>query len=74
MDDLDEQLRILSTAPDPVSSAEEFGRLDERIMREFAPVIPAVYERGYTLTGSRVGGAYPSLIHGHPALNRLWVR
>jgi peptide/nickel transport system substrate-binding protein len=73
-DDLDEQLRILSTAPDPVGSAEGFGRLDERIMREFAPVIPAVYERCYTLTGSRVGGAYPSLIHGHPALNRLWVR
>jgi peptide/nickel transport system substrate-binding protein len=68
------RLAELAADPDLARSAAGFGELDERIMREAAPVIPAAHERNFTLTGSRVGGAGLSRVYGRTSLAAVYLR
>jgi peptide/nickel transport system substrate-binding protein len=51
-----------------------WAALDQRIMKEFAPVIPAYYDANYTLFGSKVGNVFVSDAFGLPGLNTIYVK
>lgn len=57
--------RILTMRP--AAQPPEWARLDEKIMREYAPVVPLYVEMECTLHGSRVGGLFVDSIFGSPA-------
>jgi len=51
-----------------------WAALDERIMKDFAPVIPANYDSNYTLVGSKVGNAFTSDAYGQTGLSNVFVK
>lgn len=48
--------------------------LDEKIMREYAPVVPCYYDATYELHGSKVGNAFLSDAFGIISLNGIHVK
>jgi peptide/nickel transport system substrate-binding protein len=59
----------------PVSEAEgEWAKLDERMMKEIAPVIPFYYIGNYEMHGSKIGGTFLSDSYGHMTLNTIFVK
>ena len=64
--------RILALAP--AEQAPEWARLDERIMREHAPVVPLYVDVAYLVHGSKVGGVFVSSVFGSPCLVTAHVR
>ena len=51
-----------------------YGNLDEKIMKDFAPVIPIYYDVSTSLYGSKVGGVYLSGLWGSPSLQNVYVK
>ncbi|GAA3344175.1 ABC transporter substrate-binding protein [Amorphoplanes nipponensis] len=64
--------RIMTMRPE--RQPPEWARLDERIMRDYAPVVPLFVEMECTLHGSRVGGLFVDSIFGSPAFVNAYVR
>jgi peptide/nickel transport system substrate-binding protein len=64
--------RVLALSPE--AQALEWGKLDERIMRQNAPVVPLYVDVGYYLTGSKVGGVFIGSVFGYPSLVNAHVR
>ncbi|HEX6968269.1 MAG TPA: hypothetical protein VF174_05590 [Micromonosporaceae bacterium] len=64
--------RIL--ALDPAEQAEEWSKIDERIMREVAPVVPLYVDVQYMLHGSKLGGVFIESIFGWPSFVRTYVK
>ncbi|MEV0727900.1 ABC transporter substrate-binding protein [Polymorphospora sp. NPDC050346] len=59
----------------PVAEAEgAWQALDEKIMREHAPVVPLWYIGNYELFGSKIGGTFLSDSFGHLTLNTIFVK
>ena len=54
--------------------ATEWAKLDQRIMKELAPVVPLFVENGYYLHGSKVGGVFLSSIFGYPSFVNVHVK
>ncbi|MEV4757707.1 ABC transporter substrate-binding protein [Micromonospora sp. NPDC049559] len=54
--------------------APEWAKLDQRIMKELAPVVPLFVERGNYLHGSKVGGIFISSIVGYPSFVNVYVK
>ncbi|QGN48719.1 ABC transporter substrate-binding protein [Micromonospora sp. WMMD558] len=52
----------------------EWMKLDEKIMREFVPVIPVYYDATYVLHGSKVGNAFLSDAFGAIQVNTIHVK
>jgi peptide/nickel transport system substrate-binding protein len=52
----------------------EWGRLDEKIMREYAPVVPLYVDVTFTMHGSRVGGVFVDSVFGSPTFVNAFVR
>ncbi len=52
----------------------EWGRLDEKIMREYAPVVPLYVDVVFTLHGSKVGGVFVDSVFGSPTFVKAFVR
>ncbi|MEV6302037.1 ABC transporter substrate-binding protein [Actinoplanes sp. NPDC051861] len=50
-----------------------WATLDERIMRDLAPLVPIYYDRNLTLAGRRVGGVRLHRILGLPTLTDAYV-
>ncbi|RZU75695.1 peptide/nickel transport system substrate-binding protein [Micromonospora kangleipakensis] len=48
--------------------------LDEKIMREHAPVVPCYYDATYELRGSKIGNAFLSDAFGIIQLNTIYVK
>jgi len=48
--------------------------LDEKIMREYAPVVPLYYDAAYELHGSKVGNAFLSDAYGIISLNGIYLK
>ncbi|WBB81062.1 ABC transporter substrate-binding protein [Micromonospora sp. WMMD882] len=48
--------------------------LDEKIMRDLAPVVPCYYDAAYELRGSKVGNAYLSDAFGAIQVNNIFVK
>ncbi|MFD1325015.1 ABC transporter substrate-binding protein [Micromonospora sonneratiae] len=57
--------RIL--ALDPSAQADEWAKLDQRIMTELAPVVPLFVDVAYFLHGSKAGGLFVSSVFGYPS-------
>lgn len=65
-DDVNKEFdRVL--AMDPSKQADEWGKLDERIMKELAPAVPLYVEVYYLAHGSKVGGVFIGSIFGWPS-------
>ena len=58
--------RILALPP--AEQAPQWAGLDERIMREHAPVVPLYVDVAYLVHGSKVGGVFVSSVFGYPCL------
>jgi peptide/nickel transport system substrate-binding protein len=55
------------------AAATQWGLLDERIMREQAPLVPLHYDRCLTLSGPDIGGVYLHKMLGLPTLQNAFV-
>lgn len=47
-------LDTLKLEPDRAKAAKEYGDLDQKIMTDFAPLIPVFYSKAFTMHGSKV--------------------
>lgn len=63
----------INAITDPKLQAPEWGKLDERIMKE-APIVPLIYNAGIHLRGSQVKGGYLHAYYGQWDLVSLSVR
>ena len=64
--------RVLALSP--AAQAEEWGKLDQRIMIENAPAVPLYVDVGYYLTGSKVGGVFIGSVFGYPSFVNAHVK
>ncbi|MEV0810075.1 ABC transporter substrate-binding protein [Micromonospora sp. NPDC050200] len=48
--------------------------LDEKIMREYVPVVPCYYDAAYELRGSKIGNAFLSDAYGILQANTIYVK
>ncbi|WP_433529813.1 ABC transporter substrate-binding protein [Micromonospora sp. CA-263727] len=64
--------RILTLSPS--EQAPEWAKLDERIMREHAPVVPLYVDVAYLVHGSKAGGIFVSSVFGYPSLIAAHVK
>jgi peptide/nickel transport system substrate-binding protein len=64
--------RIL--ALDPSKQGDEWGKLDERIMKEVAPAVPLYNEVVYVAHGSKVGGVFIGSIFGWPSFVNAYAK
>lgn len=53
---------------------DEWAKLDEKIMREYAPVVPLYVQVMFTLHGSRVHGVFIDSIFGSPQFVNTYVK
>lgn len=54
----------INALPDPVAAAAAWTALDKKIMTEFAPCVPLLFDRDYLIHGSKVGGVFESDVLG----------
>jgi peptide/nickel transport system substrate-binding protein len=67
-----DRINGLKSLPDRQAA---WGALDQKIMTDDVPVIPAYYDNNYTLFGSKVGGkVFVSSAFGLPGLSNLYVK
>ncbi|HEY3502906.1 MAG TPA: ABC transporter substrate-binding protein [Actinocatenispora sp.] len=59
---------------DAKDAAPKWAALDKEIMTKYAPVVPMYYDKEYTLTGSKVGGAYLGASSGWPELTSAFCK
>ncbi|MEV6523980.1 ABC transporter substrate-binding protein [Longispora sp. NPDC051575] len=71
---LNEEFAKLALMGDRAKAAPLYGDLDEKIMREYAPVIPTHYLRAYQLNGTKVGGAFMSPLYAQVNLTGIYVK
>ncbi|MER5453414.1 ABC transporter substrate-binding protein [Micromonospora sp. NPDC002389] len=64
--------RILALPPP--AQGPEWTKLDERIMREHAPVVPLYVDVAYLVHGSKVGGVFVSSVFGYPSFVTAHVK
>jgi peptide/nickel transport system substrate-binding protein len=68
------ELDKLSTEPDVAKAAAGYMALDEKVMKDFAPLVPVYYDHRFVLVGSKIGGCYLSSTWGYPSLQNVWVK
>ena len=71
---VNDQIRKLQAEPDRAVAAKGYGTLDERLLREHAPIVPLFDRRHLSLYGPALGGLTISRVHGTVALERAHVR
>ncbi|MGN9779124.1 ABC transporter substrate-binding protein [Micromonospora sp. H33] len=64
--------RILALPPG--EQGPEWGKLDERIMKEHAPVVPLFVDVAYVVHGSKAGGVFISSVFGYPSFVNAHVK
>ncbi|MEU8084166.1 ABC transporter substrate-binding protein [Micromonospora sp. NPDC049101] len=52
----------------------EWAKLDERIMKEHAPVVPLFVDVAYNVHGSKAGGIFISSVFGYPSFVNAYVK
>jgi peptide/nickel transport system substrate-binding protein len=68
------ELDRIATEPDQQKAAEEYMALDERVMRDFAPLVPVMNYHRLILTGSKIGGSYLSRPWIQPSLQNIYIK
>lgn len=71
--EIEARIAELRQAEDRAAVAADYGDLDELIMREHAPLIPARYGRDFVLFGPRVGNAFVGPAWNNPAAEAMYV-
>ena len=56
------------------AAAADYGALDEKIMRDFAPVVPLRYQRNFSIYGPKVGNVPMSPLFAHFNLSGAYVK
>lgn len=64
--------RILKLGP--AEAAPEWAKLDEKIMKEFAPEVPLYFDAWNSIVGSKIGGVFVSDVLGFPSLLNVHVK
>ncbi|RGC70406.1 putative D,D-dipeptide-binding periplasmic protein DdpA precursor [Micromonospora sp. MW-13] len=64
--------RILTL--EPAKQGPEWAKLDERIMKEQAPVVPLYVDVAYAVHGSKAGGVFISSVFGYPSFVNAHVK
>jgi peptide/nickel transport system substrate-binding protein len=72
--DVNKELDRLAAEPDVAKAAEGYMALDEKIMKDYAPLVPMYYDHSFSLHGSKIGGLYLSTTWGSPSLQNIWVK
>ena len=67
------EIRKSQAEPDRAAAARGYGTLDERLLRDHAPIVPLLDRRHLSLHGPALGGLTVSRIHGTVALERAHV-
>jgi len=68
------ELDRLAAEPDVAKAAAGYMALDEKVMKDYAPLIPVYYDHSFSLVGSKIGGAYLSTTWGSPSLQNIYVK
>src|SRR4029453_5835094 len=68
------ELKRLREATDRGAVANDYGTLDEKIMRDFAPVVPLRYLRNFIIYGPKVANAPMSPLFAHFNLAGAYVK
>jgi peptide/nickel transport system substrate-binding protein len=61
-------------AMDPADQGAEWAKLDQRIMKEVAPVVPLYVDVAFFLHGSKAGGLFVSSVFGYPSFVDAYVK
>ena len=72
--EINAKLKELGTLTDRSQAAAQYGALDEKIMREYAPAIPLRNTRNFTMVGPGVGGTFVSPLYAQFNLNGIYVK
>jgi peptide/nickel transport system substrate-binding protein len=64
--------RVLALPTD--QQGAEWAKLDEKIMREYAPVVPLYVDVIFTVHGSKVGGVFVDSVFGSPTFLNTYVK
>ncbi|HEY3502909.1 MAG TPA: ABC transporter substrate-binding protein [Actinocatenispora sp.] len=62
------------SAEDASRAGADWAKLDEHIMRAYAPVVPIYYLKNYSLVGDKVGGVFLSAFVGAPVYYNAYVK
>jgi len=57
-DDVNSKLKELREMIDTAAAAPMYGDLDEKIMKDYAPVVPLRYGRNFSVYGPNIGGTF----------------
>jgi peptide/nickel transport system substrate-binding protein len=68
------ELKRLRELTDRGAAAAAYGDLDEKIMRDFAPVVPLRYLRNFAIYGPKIGNAPMSPLWAHFNLSGAYVK
>jgi peptide/nickel transport system substrate-binding protein len=71
--DVNDRIETLSNQ-DANAAAAGWAKLDEHIMRAYAPVVPIDYKKSLTLVGDKVGGVFLSGFVGAPVYYDAYVK
>jgi peptide/nickel transport system substrate-binding protein len=70
---VNDEIRKLQAEPDRAAAAKGYGALDERLLRDHAPIVPLFDRRHLSLRGPALGGLAVSRVYGTVALDRAHV-
>jgi peptide/nickel transport system substrate-binding protein len=70
---VNDRLDSLAAMTNRAAAAPLYGQLDKQIMRDYAPLIPTVSAKAFTLHGPKVGGTFLSGLFGRPNLTGAYV-
>nr|WP_296065715.1 ABC transporter substrate-binding protein [uncultured Actinoplanes sp.] len=73
-DSVNKEIDRINTITDNVERQKAWAALDKRIMTDFAPVVPTIYDNVYTIRGSKVGNAFNSDAYGYVGLTNIFVK
>jgi len=68
------KLKELRNLTDRGQAAAQYGDLDEKIMKDFAPAIPLRYLRNFSIAGPNVGNTWVSPLFAHYQLVQAYVK
>ncbi|WP_018352950.1 ABC transporter substrate-binding protein [Longispora albida] len=72
--EINDELAKLSLEADRKAAAPKYAALDQKLMKDYAPVVPLTYTQCYKLVGSKVGGAYLSPLYNQVNLTQVYVK
>jgi len=71
---VNDELDRLAAEPNVQKAAEGYMALDEKVMRDYAPLIPIYYGHVFSLVGDQIGGMFVSSAWGSVSLQDCHCR